>query len=244
MKVLVVDIGGTHVKCLATGEEAARKFDSGARLTPQRMVEGVLRITSDWRFDALTLGYPGVVHGGVPAREPHNLGVGWVGYDYEAAFGRPVKILNDAAMQALGSYEGGRMLFLGLGTGLGSALIIDGAVVPMELGHLHCRKGRSYEDFLGKQGFERLGRKKWRRKVRAVVRGFQDALLPDEVVIGGGQVELLDRLPEHTRRGANAAAFAGGFKVWASAVPGAEKNEAPGPAGARRPPQKVHGFAA
>jgi polyphosphate glucokinase len=212
--ILVVDIGGSHVKCLASNQHTARRFVSGPLLTPDLMVKSVLKIARGWDFDVLTLGYPGVVHAGRPVREPHNLGRGWVGYDFEAAFGRPVRILNDAAMQALGSYQGGRMLFLGLGTGLGSALIIDGLIVAMELGHLHYKKHRSYEDYLGKKGYERLGKKKWRRKVSAVVQGFSDALLPDDIVVGGGRADRLKRLPPNTRRGNNAAAFAGGLRLW------------------------------
>jgi polyphosphate glucokinase len=213
-RVLVVDIGGSNVKCLLRGESKRRKFASDAGLTPERMVAGVLDLAHDWDFDRLSIGYPGVVRHGVPVREPHNLGRGWVGFDFAAAFGRPVRVINDAAMQALGSYRGGKMLFLGLGTGLGSALIVDGDVLAMELGHLHWTKKRTYEDFVGKAGYARLGKKKWRRKVRRVVRDFSAALLPDDIVVGGGQAERLKRLPPLTSLGDNAAAFGGGFRLW------------------------------
>jgi len=220
-KILVVDVGGSHVKCLVNGETTRRKFASGPGLTPQEMVSGVLAIVSDWSFDVVSVGYPGVVRRGAPALEPHHLGLGWVGFDFEAAFGRPVRIVNDAAMQALGSYQGGKMLFLGLGTGLGSALIVDGHMVAMELGHLRRSKKHDYEDILGKRGFKRLGKKKWRRKVCAVVDGFSAALLPDDIVVGGGQADRLKKLPPRTRRGDNSAAFAGGFRLWDESTPDA-----------------------
>jgi polyphosphate glucokinase len=215
MKILVVDIGGSNVKCLASGQAKRRKFSSDPGLTPDRLVEGVLNVTAGWDFDRLSIGYPGVVRHGLPVREPHNLGRGWVGFDFAAAFSRPVRVINDAAMQALGSYQGGKMLFLGLGTGLGSALIVDGRVLAMELGHLHWTRKRTYEDFLGKAGFARLGEKRWRRKVHRAVEDFSNALLPDDIVIGGGQAERLERLPPLTRLGHNAAAFDGGFRIWA-----------------------------
>lgn len=213
-KILVIDVGGSHIKCLLSGETTRRKFKSGPGLTPQQMVDGVLEIASDWRFDAISIGYPGVVRLGASAREPHNLAPGWVGFNFEAAFGRPVRIVNDAAMQALGSYRGGKMLFLGLGTGLGSALIVDGQIVAMELGHLRRSKHHDYEDLLGKRGYKRLGKKKWRRKVHTVVEGFSAALLPDEIVIGGGQADRLKKLPPRSRLGNNASAFLGGFRLW------------------------------
>jgi polyphosphate glucokinase len=162
----------------------------------------------------VTIGYPGVVQYGAPVREPHHLGLGWVCFDFASAFGRPVRVINDAAMQALGSYEGGTMLFLGLGTGLGSALIVDDVVVPMELGHLRRSKKHDYEDLLGKKGFKYLGKKKWRHKVRSIAQGFSDALLPDDIVIGGGQAERIKKLPPGARRCDNIAAFAGGFRLW------------------------------
>ncbi len=214
VNILVVDVGGTHIKCVATDHKSPAAFKSGPRLTPERMVRNVLKITQGWRFRAVSIGYPGVVRHGKIMREPHNLGSGWVGFDFHAAFRRPVRIVNDAAMQALGSYEGGKMLFLGLGTGLGSALIVDGVIAAMELGHLHCGAGHNYEHYLGEQGRKRMGNKKWRGKVTDVVEGFRRALLPDYIVLGGGNVERLKRLPPQTRRGDNAYAFVGGFRLW------------------------------
>jgi predicted NBD/HSP70 family sugar kinase len=216
----VLDVGGSHVKCLASGRQTHVEFKSGPRMTPQAMVESVLKITRGWRFEAVSIGYPGVVSRGVIAREPHNLGRGWVGFDFRKAFGCPVKIINDAAMQALGDYQGGRLLFLGLGTGLGSALIVDGAIEPMELGHLRYSKKHVYEHHLGEHGRRRLGNRKWRAKVAAAVKEFRDALLPEDIVLGGGNAERLDRLPPHTRRGENAAAFVGGFRLWEAQRPG------------------------
>ncbi len=223
-KILVVDVGGSNVKCLLTGETTRRKFASGPDLTPQQMVAAVLAIAADWTFDAISIGYPGVVRQGVPALEPHHLGPGWTGFDFEAAFGRPVRVVNDAAMQALGSYRGGKMLFLGLGTGLGSALIVDGQIVAMELGHLRRSKRHDYEHLLGKRGRKRLGKKKWRRKVHAVVEGFSAALLPDEIVVGGGQAKRLKKLPPRSRRGSNADAFLGGFRLWDESAPAGSPN--------------------
>ena len=214
VRILVVDVGGSHVKCVATGHRSPVKFKSGPKLTPNRMVRQVLKITRGWRFDAVSIGYPGVVRRGRIAREPHNLGTGWIGFDFQAAFGRPVKTVNDAAMQALGAYEGGKMLFLGLGTGLGSALIVDGVIAAMELGHLHYADGCTYEGFLGNQGRKQLGNKKWHGKVREIVEGFRKALLPDYVVLGGGNARHMKRLPPRTRRGKNADAFLGGFRLW------------------------------
>lgn len=214
-KVLVVDIGGSHVKLRATSQGTARKFDSGPTLTPKMMVAGVHKLTRGWQYDVVSIGYPGPVLHGRPVQEPHNLARGWVGFDYEAAFGRPVKIVNDAAMQALGSYEGGRMLFLGLGTGLGSTLIVEGIVHPLELGHLPYRKG-TFEDYVGLRGLKR-GKKKWRRTVDDVVTRLAAAMQPDTVVIGGGNVKKLKTLPPGCRTGLNANAFRGGFRLWAHA---------------------------
>jgi polyphosphate glucokinase len=212
-KVLVVDIGGSHVKLRATSQGTARKFDSGPTLTPKMMVAGVHKLTRGWQYDVVSIGYPGPVLHGRPVQEPHNLARGWVGFDYEAAFGRPVKIVNDAAMQALGSYEGGRMLFLGLGTGLGSTLIVEGILHPLELGHLPYRKG-TFEDYVGLRGLQKRGKKKWRRTVDDVVTRLAAAMQPDTVVIGGGNVKKLKTLPPGCRTGLNANAFRGGFRLW------------------------------
>jgi len=214
MKVLVVDVGGTHVKVLATGQRVHRQVDSGPAMTARGMVAVVKRMSAGWAYDHVTIGYPGpVVHGHVVA-EPHNLGRGWVGFDFRRAFGRPVKLINDAAMQALGSYRGGRMLFLGLGTGLGSALIIEGVLEPMELGHLPYKNGHTFEHYAGIGGLNRDGKTRWRKHVLDVIARLRAALQPDEVVIGGGNAAKLGRLPPRTRLGDNANAFAGGFRIW------------------------------
>ena len=213
MNVLVVDVGGTHVKLLATGQSEPRKFVSGPTLTAEQMVAGAKELARDWKYDVVAIGYPGPVLHGRPVAEPHNLALGWVGFDYQAAFGCPVKVINDAAMQALGSYQGGKMLFLGLGTGLGSTMIVEGIVEPMELGHLPYRKG-TYEDYVGTRGLERVGKKKWRRYVADVVARLIAALQPDDVVLGGGNVKKLKELPPGCRAGDNANAFLGGFRLW------------------------------
>jgi len=212
-KVLVADIGGNHVKLLVTGESQPRKVVSGPRLTPELMMARIREAVLDWDHDAVTLGYPGPVLDGRPLRDPHNLGAGWVQFDFETAFGRPVKIINDAAMQAIGSYQSGRMLFLGLGTGLGTTLIIEGFVHPMELGHLPYKKG-TFEDYVGQRGLNRNGKKEWRRDVEDVVARLIAALQPSDVVLGGGNVKKLKALPPNTRLGNNANAFDGGFRLW------------------------------
>lgn len=222
IRVLVIDIGGSHVKFVATDHRRPVKFKSGPTLTPRQMVKKVRQLTKGWRFDAVSIGYPGVVRDGAIAREPANLGVGWVGFDFQTAFGVPTKTLNDAAMQALGGYKGGKMLFLGLGTGLGSALIVDGAILAMELGHLHCAEKQTYEDVLGQHGRKRLGNKKWRATVHRVVEGFRDALLPDDIALGGGNATHVKRLPSQTRRIDNACAFQGGFRLWDDRAPWAQ----------------------
>jgi predicted NBD/HSP70 family sugar kinase len=213
MNVLVVDIGGSNVKMLATGQETPRKFPSGPELTPEEMVAGVVAATKDWAYEAVSIGFPGPVLCGKPMTEPVNLGPGWMGFDFEAAFGLPVKVINDAAMQALGSYQGGKMLFLGLGTGLGAAVIMDGVLEPLELGRFHYRK-RTIEYYVGKRGLKRFGRKKWRRHVEEIVGRIIAALKPDDVVMGGGNVKELNQLPPGARAGANANAFLGGFRLW------------------------------
>lgn len=234
MRVLVIDVGGSHVKILATGETEERKFDSGPKMTPTQMVEGVKALAKGWAYDVVAIGYPGVVIRDQPATEPYNLAPGWVAFDYPGAFGCPVKIINDAAMQALGSYRSGKLLFLGLGTGLGTTLIVDGVVVPMELAHLPYRKG-SFEDYVGERAFERDGKKKWRKHVVDVVERLKAAFIPDDIVIGGGNVRHFKELPDGCRAGDNANAFAGGFRLWASA-PRSAQEPAPKRAPARRRP--------
>ena len=213
MHVLVIDVGGTHVKVLASGQDQARNFVSGPTLTPKRMVSEVRQLVADWKYDVVSIGYPGPVLRNRPISEPWNLGKGWVGFNFEAAFKRPAKVVNDAAMQALGSYRRGKMLFLGLGTGLGSAVIMDGAVEPMELGHLPYKKA-TFEDYVGVRGLEKYGKKKWRRYVADVVERLIAALEPDEVVLGGGNVHKLKKLPPGCRAGDNLNAFRGGFRLW------------------------------
>jgi len=211
--ILVIDVGGTSVKILAGGHSVHRSFPSGPKMTPKEMVAGVKKLAADWRYDVISIGYPGPVLRGRPIAEPHNLGSGWVGFDFARAFGHPVKLVNDAAMQALGSYRGGKMLFLGLGTGLGSTMIVDGIVEPMELGHLPYKKG-TYEDYVGHAGLEQHGKKKWRKDVADVVTRLIAALEPDETVIGGGNARKLKVMPPHCRAGENANAFRGGFRLW------------------------------
>ncbi|WP_263410750.1 ROK family protein [Terriglobus tenax] len=213
-KVLAIDVGGTHIKVLATGKKTPIKIASGPDATASYMVEQVLAATASWEYDRISIGYPGPVIRNKPADEPHNLGPGWVDFDYEKAFGKPVRILNDAAMQALGSYEGGRMLFLGLGTGLGTAMILDGTIASMELAHLPYRKGKTYEEFVGKDGLKLRGRKKWQRSVHDIIERLRAALLCEYVVLGGGNAKLLEELPEGVLMGTNANAFAGGFRLW------------------------------
>ena len=213
-KILVIDVGGTNVKVLATGQKEPVKIPSGPKMTAKKMIKDVREATVGWEYSAVSIGYPGPVIHGHPLCEPHNLGGGWVGFNFRKAFGRPVKILNDAAMQALGIYKGGRMLFLGLGTGLGSAMIVDGLLEPMEVAHLPYKKGRTYEDYLGIRGLERLGKKKWRRQVAEVVEQLKNALEADYVVLGGGNAKLLKELPPGARLGDNSTAFAGGFRMW------------------------------
>lgn len=213
MNVLAIDVGGTHVKILVTGQKTPRKFPSGPEMTPQQMVAGVKKLAGSWKYDAVSMGYPGPVLQNRPVADPHNLAPGWIGFDFEAAFGCPIKIINDAAMQALGSYKSGKMLFLGLGTGLGSALVVNNIVEPMELGHLPYKKG-TYESYVGREAFEERGKKKWRGNVMDVVARLIAALQPDDVVLGGGNIKELKQLPPHCRAGNNANAFIGGFRLW------------------------------
>jgi polyphosphate glucokinase len=213
MNVLVIDVGGTHVKVLATGHNQERKFVSGPTLTPGRMVSRVRKLVADWKYEVVSIGYPGPLLRNRPVAEPWNLGKGWVGFNFERALRRPVKVINDAAMQALGSYEGGKMLFLGFGTGLGSAIVIDNMVEPLELGHLPYKKA-TFEDYVGLRGLKKHGKKKWRRYVEDVVERLVSALEPDDVVLGGGNVHKLKKLPPRCRAGDNVNAFRGGFRLW------------------------------
>jgi polyphosphate glucokinase len=216
MKILVLDIGGTHIKVRASNRKEVVKIPSGPSMTPKSMMAEVRKRTQDWRYDVVTIGYPGAVLHGRIASNPHNLGQGWVGFDFRRAFGKPIKIINDAAMQALGSYRRKRMLFLGLGTGLGSAMIVDGILEPMELAHLPYKKGRTYEEYVGQTGLTRLGKKKWRECVNDVVERLQTALQVDYVVVGGGNARLLKRLPPGSELGDNANAFRGGCRIWSA----------------------------
>ena len=213
-RVLVIDVGGNSVKILATGEPVARSFKSGPALSPRQMVSRVKKLARDWAYEVVSIGYPGPVLAGRVVAEPRNLGRGWIGLDFARSFGCPVKVVNDAAMQALGSYNGGKMLFLGLGTGLGTAMIVEGIIAPMELSHLPYKK-RTYEYYVGRASLERVGKKKWNRHVVDVVQRLTAALQPDETVIGGGNVSKLEVLPPRCRQGANANAFKGGFRLWA-----------------------------
>jgi polyphosphate glucokinase len=213
MNILAVDIGGTHIKASLSGREEVRQFASGPNLTPKRMVSKLRKLVADWKYEVVSIGYPGPVLQDRPISEPWNLGKGWRGFDFASAFKRPVKVMNDAAMQALGSYRGGKMLFLGLGTGLGSAFVVNCIVEPMELGHLPYKRA-TFEDYVGVRGLEKHGEKKWEHYVTDVVERFASAIEPDEVVLGGGNVKRLKHLPSGCRAGDNANAFLGGFRLW------------------------------
>jgi polyphosphate glucokinase len=240
VRILVVDVGGSHIKILGTGQNHPVKIPSGPTMTARRMVSLVRGATDGWRYDVVSIGYPAPVVDGRPAENPRNLGKGWVGFNFQGAFGRPVKVINDAAMQALGSYSGGRMLFLGLGTGLGTALIVEGHVAPMEIQHLPYKNGRTYEDYVGAAGLKRSGKKKWRRNVLEVISLLRFALQADSVVVGGGNAKLLRALPRGVRLGRNANAFIGGFRLWTDAhrrsqiTSSAEASRFPTPRGRRR----------
>lgn len=227
MNVLAVDVGGSHVKMLVSDAAEPRRFASGPKMTPDLMVGSIRKLVADWKFEAVSIGYPGPVQNNRIIAEPHNLAPGWLGYDFEKAFGCPVKLINDAAMQALGDYNGGKMLFLGLGTGLGTTMIVDGVILPMELGHLPYKKA-TFEDYVGEAGLQMRGKKKWRAHVEDVVARLAAALMPDDIVLGGGNARLLDPLPAKCRAGANANAFPGGFRMWEPApeTP-APKSQAP-----------------
>jgi polyphosphate glucokinase len=211
--ILAVDVGGSHVKVVLNGIDERRRFDSGHKLTAAQMVEGVLELTADWDYVGISVGVPAPVIGGRVAKNPVNLGQEWVGFDFETAFGKPTKVINDAAMQALGSYEGGRMLFLGLGTGLGNTLIFDGVIVPMELGHLPFRKA-TFEDYVGEAALERMGHKRWQKAVFETIDLLSAAVLPEYVVLGGGNSRNIRELPPNCRLGHNEDAFLGGFRLW------------------------------
>lgn len=213
MNVLAIDVGGTHVKILATGQTEPRRFESGPALTAGEMVARVKALAKDWKYDVVSVGYPGIVASNRPVADPHNLGKGWMGFDFAKAFRRPAKVVNDAAMQALGSYKGGKMLFLGLGTGLGTAMVVDGIVEPMELAHMPYRKA-TYEDYVGIRGLDKHGKRKWRKYVVDVVEKLAAALEPDEIVLGGGNVKNLKVMPPGCREGDNNNAFLGGFRAW------------------------------
>jgi polyphosphate glucokinase len=214
MRILVVDVGGNHVKVRFQGQEEVRKCPSGPDMTAAEMVEDIKTLAADWQYDVVSIGFPGPVVNGRILSEPVNLGDGWHNFDFEAALGHPVKIINDAAMQALGSYEGGRMLFLGLGTGLGSTLILENVVAAMELGHLPYKKKKTFEDYVGTRGLKWLGKQKWQRAVADVVDQLKHALIADYVVLGGGNAKKLDQLPPDTRLGSNVNAFVGGERLW------------------------------
>ena len=213
MKILVIDIGGTNIKMLASGQDIPRKFPSGPEMTPLQMVHGVVAATKDWEHEAISIGFPGPVLCGQPMTEPVNLGPGWMGFDFAAAFHRPVKVINDAAMQALGGYQGGKMLFLGLGTGLGATVILNGVIEQLELGRFHYKKD-TLKHYVGARGLKRLGRKKWQRHVEEVVERLITALKPDDVVLGGGNAKKLKGLPASARLGDNANTFLGGLHLW------------------------------
>jgi len=214
VKTLVIDVGGTHVKVLVSGRRIPVKIDSGPTMTPRDMVRAVREVAADWKYDRVSIGYPGPVRDGKPAADPWNLGPGWVGFDFQKGFGKPVRIVNDAAMQALGSYDGGNMLFLGLGTGLGTTMIRDGVLIPLELAHLPYRKGKTYEEWVGDTALKRMGKRAWRKQVENVIELFMAALVVDYVVLGGGNSRHMKTLPPHVRLGSNANAFKGGFRLW------------------------------
>ena len=216
--VLVIDIGGSRVKVMTSTERERRAFACGPNLSAKAMVRQVKALTKDWSYDVVSIGYPGPVINNRPLSEPHNLGLGWAGFNFEKAFGRPTRVVNDALMQAIGSYEGGRMLFLGLGTGLGSAMIVDGVLEPMELAHLPYRDGRTFEQWVGAAALKRMGRKKWERAVDDVLRRLLAALEPDYVMLGGGNADKIEKLPRKVRLGVNANAFEGGFRLWKKGV--------------------------
>jgi len=237
MNILVIDVGGTNVKIMATGQKDERRMPSGPALTAAQMASGVRQLAKGWKYDRVSIGYPGVVVRNRPTTEPHNLGKGWVGFDYEGAFGCPVRIVNDAAMQALGGYRGGKLLFLGFGTGLGTTMIVDGVLVPMELAHLPYRK-KTFEDYVGEHALDKYGKRKWRRYVHDVIARLTAALEPEDIVLGGGNARNLNELPPRCRIGANANAFPGGFRMWGKEASGKPAAKAPAKSPARKRSRK------
>ena len=234
MKVLVIDIGGTHIKVASTDHRTPIKIISGPDMTAEKMVKQVLAATSDWQYDAVSIGYPGPVEHDHPLTEPHNLSPGWVGFSYKRAFGKPLRFINDAAMQARGGYRGGKMLFIGLGTGMGSAVIFDGVVVPLELAHLLYKKGRTYEQYVGVEGLETRGKKRWRESVLDVIECLKAALVCDYVLLGGGNAKLMKKLPSHIILGSNKNAIEGGLKLWEDSTPSVQKRSRKSAASARK----------
>lgn len=214
MKVLVIDIGGTHIKVASTDKRVPVKIVSGPEMTAAQMAQQVLAATQGWSYDVISIGYPGPVEHDHPLSEPHNLAPGWIDFPYQKTFGKPIRFVNDAAMQALGGYKGGRMLFLGTGTGMGSAMIFDGTVIPLELAHLPYRKGLTYEEYIGLAGLERRGKQRWRKSVLDIIALLQAALVCDYVLLGGGNAKLMKELPSHVILGANSNAVEGGLKLW------------------------------
>ena len=227
MNVLVIDIGGTNIKVASTDTRVPIKIPSGPELTAKKMVDDVLAATAGWKYDCITLGYPGPVNHDAPIMEPHNLAPGWIDFPYAKAFGKPHRFINDAAMQALGGYKGGKMLFLGTGTGLGSAVIVDGTILPLELAHLPYKKGLTYEEYIGLAGLERRGKKKWRKSVLDIVERLKAAMVCDYVLLGGGNAKLMKELPSHVILGANSNAIEGGIKLWEQPLPDGPKDKAP-----------------
>ena len=219
MKVLVIDIGGTHVKVASTDKRVPVKIVSGPEMTAEKMAQQVLAATEGWKYDAVSIGYPGPVAHDHPLAEPHNLAAGWIDFPYQKTFGKPIRFINDAAMQALGGYKGGRMLFLGVGTGLGSAMIFEGTVIPLELAHLPYKKNRTYEEYIGLAGLELHGRKRWRKYVLDIIARLQAALVCEYVLLGGGNAKLMRDLPAHVILGANSNAIDGGIKLWENQTP-------------------------
>lgn len=223
MKVLVIDVGGTHVKVASTDNRIPVKIVSGPEMTAAMMVQQVLAATKGWSYDAVSIGYPGPVEHDHPLAEPHNLAAGWIDFPYSKSFGKPIRFINDAAMQALGGYRGGRMLFIGVGTGMGSAVVFDGTVVPLELAHLPYKKGLTYEDYIGCEGLEKRGKKRWRKSVLDIITRLQIALVCDYILLGGGNAKLMKKLPNHVILGANSNAIEGGLKLWEKPIPAARK---------------------